>query len=166
MARRSSPAGSMRYVLTVFSPLHDRRRRKSRGNIDHIVVARGGVYVVDSKRYRGRVRIQTVGGRFDLRDGLYVDRRDCTALAGKVRAQAAEVAQALEHAGWQGVSVQAVLCFIGAEWGLFPRAFVFDRVLVSRPGWLLASVLQAEKMLSFDSVCSIDEFLADRFPPA
>src|SRR4051794_15509835 len=32
--------------------LHDRRVPRSRANIDHLVVARSGVWVVDSKRYQ------------------------------------------------------------------------------------------------------------------
>src|SRR3954454_24729381 len=35
--------------------LHDRRIPGSRANIDHIAVARSGVWVIDSKRYKGKV---------------------------------------------------------------------------------------------------------------
>jgi hypothetical protein len=36
--------------------IHDRRIPGSRANIDHVVVAPSGVFVVDAKNYRGRVR--------------------------------------------------------------------------------------------------------------
>ena len=42
-------------ALDGFSVLHDRRVPGTRGNIDHIVVAPAGVFVVDAKRYEGRI---------------------------------------------------------------------------------------------------------------
>ena len=61
--------------------LHDRRIPGSRANIDHIVVAPTGVWVVDPKRYKGRLRVSaplfgcetlTINGRdrSSLIDGL------------------------------------------------------------------------------------------------
>ena len=37
--------------------LHDRRIRGSRANIDHIAIAPSGVWVIDTKRYRGKVAV-------------------------------------------------------------------------------------------------------------
>src|SRR3954454_8966285 len=37
--------------------LHDRRIPRSQANIDHIAVAPSGVWVIDSKRYQGKVAI-------------------------------------------------------------------------------------------------------------
>src|SRR5690606_23007100 len=67
--------------------LHDRRVPGTRGNIDHVVVASSGVWVVDAKRYSGKVERRDVGGFFrkDLR--LYVDGRDRTRLLDGVRRQ-------------------------------------------------------------------------------
>src|ERR1035437_3533109 len=44
--------------------LHDRRIPGSRANIDHIVVSRSGIYVVDAKNYTGQVRREDKGGFF------------------------------------------------------------------------------------------------------
>src|SRR5262249_54466589 len=38
--------------------LHDRRMPGSRANIDHIAVAPTGVYVIDAKRYKGKIDVQ------------------------------------------------------------------------------------------------------------
>jgi hypothetical protein len=38
--------------------LHDRRIPGSRANIDHIAVAPSGIWVIDTKRYTGRVRVR------------------------------------------------------------------------------------------------------------
>jgi len=52
--------------------LHDRRIPGTRTNIDHIAVAPSGVWVIDSKRYKGKVAVSkplfgkaklTIGGR-------------------------------------------------------------------------------------------------------
>ncbi len=39
--------------------LHDRRIPKSRANIDHIAVTGTGVYVIDAKRYRGKIEVRS-----------------------------------------------------------------------------------------------------------
>jgi Nuclease-related domain len=38
--------------------LHDRRMPRSRANIDHLAVAPSGVYVIDAKRYRGKIEVR------------------------------------------------------------------------------------------------------------
>ena len=61
--------------------LHDRRIPGTRANLDHLVVAPSGIWVVDAKRYEGKVAIAkpllgeaklTIGGRdkSTLVDGL------------------------------------------------------------------------------------------------
>jgi hypothetical protein len=50
--------------------LHDLAVPGSRANIDHLVIGPGGVFVVDSKQYRGRLRLDASGqlwhGRYPL----------------------------------------------------------------------------------------------------
>lgn len=38
--------------------LHDRRLPRSRANIDHLAVASSGVYVIDAKRYAGKIEVR------------------------------------------------------------------------------------------------------------
>lgn len=49
--------------------LHDRKVPGTRGNIDHLAIASSGVWVIDAKRYQGKVEQRDVGGWFkpDLR---------------------------------------------------------------------------------------------------
>jgi hypothetical protein len=61
--------------------LNDRRVPGTRGNIDHLVVAPAGLFVVDAKRYQGSLRIRDVGGFFHTDNRLYVGRRDRSHLA-------------------------------------------------------------------------------------
>jgi Nuclease-related domain len=62
------------------SVLHDRRIPGSRANIDHIVVAPCGVFVIDAKNYKGRVEKRDRGGFFSTDCRLYVGGRDKTPL--------------------------------------------------------------------------------------
>jgi Nuclease-related domain len=50
--------------------LHDLAVPRSQANIDHLVIGPGGVFVIDSKQYRGRLRLDSSGrlwhGRYPL----------------------------------------------------------------------------------------------------
>ena len=50
--------------------LHDLALPGSRANIDHLVIGPGGVFVIDSKQYRGRLQLDPTGrlwhGRYPL----------------------------------------------------------------------------------------------------
>jgi len=54
--------------------LHDLALPGSRANLDHLVIGPGGVFVVDSKQYRGRLQLDSFGrlwhGRFPLTSAL------------------------------------------------------------------------------------------------
>lgn len=120
--------------------LHDRRLPGSKANIDHIVVARSGVWIVDTKRCNGRVDRRDVGGwlRSDLR--LYVGRRDRTKLIGGMTKQVAAVQHAIEGTG---APVWPVICFTDAEWSLFAKPFELDGVLVIWPRALVRTIARA-----------------------
>jgi hypothetical protein len=100
--------------------LHDRRVPRTRGNIDHIVVAAAGVFVVDAKHYRGLIRIRNRGGLFKIDDRLYVGSHDCSELAENMGWQVAAVQAAIFASGIDPApSVTPVLCFVDGEWPLF-----------------------------------------------
>jgi hypothetical protein len=54
--------------------LHDLAVPRSRANIDHLVIGPGGVFVIDSKQYRGRLKLDPSGrlwhGRYPLAPAL------------------------------------------------------------------------------------------------
>lgn len=99
--------------------LHDRRMRRPDGrlssaNIDHIVIAPSGVWVVDSKAYRGRAEVRRHGGLFTPRvEELWVGGRNRTRLIDGVARQVEAVRADL--AGWPSVPVRGALCFVGTE---------------------------------------------------
>jgi hypothetical protein len=96
--------------------LHDRLVPNSRANIDHIVVASSGVFVIDAKKYKGAIEIRDVGSLFRVDERLYVDGRDRSSLVDGVRGQVDVVRRAL-GAEFADVPIRGVLCFVGCEWG-------------------------------------------------
>jgi hypothetical protein len=99
--------------------LNDRRVPGTRGNIDHIVVAPAGVFVVDAKRYEGTIRIRDVGGFFKSDERLYVGRRDCSKLAENMVWQVEAVERVLRSVGANPMPpITPVLCFVKGEWPL------------------------------------------------
>jgi hypothetical protein len=113
--------------------MHDRRLPRSRVNIDHLVVNASGVYLIDAKHYAGRVEKQEVGGWFDRDVRLRVGGRNCTKLVHAAGDQAETVGRVISQHGFEGVPVRAVLCFIGAEWGLFASPFSIGQVFITWP---------------------------------
>ena len=58
--------------------LHDRRRPRTAANIDHLAIASGGVWVIDAKRYAGRIERVDKGGWLKVDHRLVVGGRDRT----------------------------------------------------------------------------------------
>jgi hypothetical protein len=109
--------------------LHDRRIRGSKVNIDHIVVAPAGIFVVDSKRYQGQIRIERKGAFFRPVDRLYVGRFDRTKEIDGMKWQVGAVEAALLASSVEPKPpITPVLCFIDGEWPWFGAAKSFDGV--------------------------------------
>jgi Nuclease-related domain len=105
--------------------LHDRRVPGSRANIDHIAVGRPGVFVIDAKRYSGRIAVERRGGLLRPRTShLIIGGRDKTELVDGVLAQAEVVSGVLAAAGHAAAPVLPVLCFVDGDWPFMPRLAV------------------------------------------
>jgi hypothetical protein len=104
--------------------LHDRRLPGSSANIDHLVVAPSGVWVIDAKRYKGK-RVERAWGV------LKVGGRDGTKLVQGVHKQIEHVRLALTKASLTDVPLNGALCFIEADIGLLQRPFTVDGVTVT-----------------------------------
>lgn len=92
--------------------LHDRAVRGSRANIDHLAVTPGGVFVIDAKRYKGRI---TVAGGLLRRERLLIAGRDRTKLIDGLERQVELVRRTLAAAGFEAVPVHGCLCFVQPE---------------------------------------------------
>src|SRR4029079_16318417 len=119
--------------------LHDRRIPGSKANIDHIVVAPFGIYVVDAKRYQGRPTLKVEGGILRPRvERLLVGRRDCTKVVDGVLKQIDVVRDLIGD-----VPVTGALFFVEADWPLIGGAFSTHGIHVLWPK-RLAKVLVEE----------------------
>lgn len=115
--------------------LHDRKVPRSSANIDHIAVTSQAVWLLDTKRYKGRV--ETRGhGLFSRRPpDLFVGGRNQTKLVTGVQRQVDVVKSVLQpftaDAGFE-VPVRGALVFVNAEFSLFAKPFLVDGIWV---GW-------------------------------
>jgi hypothetical protein len=89
--------------------LHDLAVPGSQANLDHLVIGPGGVFVIDSKQYRGRLQLDPTGR---LWHGRYP-------LAPALRAVSFEADQAAQVLPDPGVAVVPIVAVHGAQvpWG-------------------------------------------------
>jgi hypothetical protein len=89
--------------------LHDLAVPRSRANLDHLAIGPGGVFVIDSKQYRGRLQLDSFG---QLWHGRYP-------LAATLRAVEFEADQAAQILPDPGVAVVPIVAVHGAQvpWG-------------------------------------------------
>jgi hypothetical protein len=155
--------------------LHDRRMPDSQANIDHIVLVPSGVWVIDSKRMKGRIKVE------DARDGaqkLLIKGSNRTTLVHKLTGQVNAVKAALGAIDPQ-VPVYGAFCFwlpIANKLDLL-NPFVGDNGLPLLHAWtingyplfhwrLMVRRVNAPGTLSAKHAERIGEALADQFPPA
>ncbi len=139
--------------------LHDRRIPRSRANIDHIIITRAGVWVIDAKRYRGkRPRLQVEGGLFRPRTEKLIVGGDRTKLVDSALHQVA-----LVQAVVSPVSVHGALCFVDADWPLFGGSFTVRGVDVCWPKRLSKQLAALEGTVD---VAAVAAAIAAHFPPA
>lgn len=137
--------------------LHDRRLPGSKANIDHLVVAPSGVFVVDAKNYRGRVERIDRGGWFTTDHRLYVGGRDKTALVAGMAKQVRAVQGVL--ASHFTVPVVPVICFVRSDWSLFASPLRFGNVHVLWPR-ALSKLLRTPGTLTTPQIGEIERQLA------
>lgn len=108
--------GAMLELCPDLVVIHDRKVPNSKANIDHVVVAPAGIFIVDPKRYTGEVQKRDVGSLFRPDMRLYVGRRDCSKLVAGARWQAEQLRKTLGDRH-QEVPIFMALCFVDSEWG-------------------------------------------------
>lgn len=145
--------------------LHDRQIPGSKANIDHMVVAPSGVWIVDAKRYKGLVTKVDKGGLFRTDVHLTVGGRDRTSLADGVARQVEHVKRALQHTPHAMVPIHGVLCFVDAEFRLFAKPFEIHNVLVTW-GKALRDRLAEPGPMEAAQRSALHRQLAESFRPA
>ena len=145
--------------------LHDRRRPRTAANIDHLVVAQGGVWVIDAKRYSGVITRVDKGGWFQSDLRLTVGGRDRTKLVDGVHKQMADVRRVLEGSAVPDVEVRGALCFVDGEYPLFAKPFEVGGVLVTW-GKALRERMATPGRLDLEQRTLLRNHLAAALPPA
>jgi len=117
--------------------LHDRIIPGTKGNVDHIFVAPTGIWVVDAKSYTGKLVRREVGPLWRRDNEVFVGGRNRTRLVKGVEWQVDAVIAALRpDPDLKGIEVNAALCFVDSEWGLFDSPFQIGNVWVLSPAAL------------------------------
>jgi hypothetical protein len=148
--------------------LHDVRLPGSRANIDHIAFAPSGVYVIDAKRYRGKIRVQKPW----LGDAkLVIGGRDRTRLIAGLERQVAAVRGAIAATGESDVPVSGCLCFLAPDTPMAGVGLPVFRTLRINgyplyPSAGLCKQLSRPGPISTDRARELRSFVASRFPAA
>jgi len=143
--------------------LNDRRVRGTRRNIDHIVIAPAGVFVIDAKNDKGMVDIRNRGWLFRPAYRLTVGGRDCSSMADNMAWQVEAVAAVLDGANPMP-PITPVLCFLEADWPLFGAPDKFRGVRLEGPR-SIKRLVTAEAILEPAQVAELTRRLAAELPP-
>lgn len=105
--------------------LTDRRVPGAESNIDHVVIAPSGVWIIDSKNWRGKIEYRA-STRLGMDTRLYVGGIDRTSAVEKIFNLVIPVAQVI---GDKSVPISQALVFIEGDWGSTSAT----RFLTNRP---------------------------------
>ena len=146
--------------------LHDRRMPRSRSaNVDHIAIGRGGITIIDTKNYRGKVRAQRVGDLLsERRTILTIAGRDKTKLIDGVERQIAAVRSILPEPP-ASIDIRGALCFADVDGLPLLRHLAVRRVIVDGPR-TIAKLASRPGPLTPEQVDSLYTRLAQVLPPA
>jgi hypothetical protein len=141
--------------------LHDRRMPGGYGNIDHLAIVRSGVFVIDAKGYKGKVKVLTplFGPQ-----RLLIAGRERTKLIDGLERQVTAVREALAANGHPGVPVRGVLCFTTADLPFFGTLKIRGHLLLHRRS--LLKKLRGEGPLGPQAIEVLTHTLARALPPA
>jgi hypothetical protein len=140
--------------------LHDRRIPGSRANIDHIAVAATGVWVIDTKRYKGALQVTAP---LLSKPMLKVAGRDQTKLVDGLAKQVELVAAVVADMGLD-VPVHGCFCFVDTELPLFGTPVIKGLKIFGRRG--LAKQLNAVGPLAGDDAARLAAGRSQWFPIA
>lgn len=148
--------------------LTDRRVPGTKSNIDHIVIASSGVWIIDTKNWKGRIEYKA-SSSMGVDTRLYVGGKDRTSVVEAMYALVIPVAQAI---GDRTVPVNSALVFVNGEWALS----AVPRMLINRPYkhlevWIappknLARLINEAGPLQLEAIRSLGSKLDRLFVPA
>jgi hypothetical protein len=146
--------------------LNDRRDPGSDTNIKQIAVSSSGVFVIETRNFRGLVHTKRPGPVVNLGPHeLHVGRKNCTSSVVEVARQKEIVKEALATSAWGSeVPVHGMLCLTRAEWG-FASAIQISEVWIGWPR-LMAGRVQAPGVMDSPTVREVSDLIAAQLPVA
>jgi hypothetical protein len=141
--------------------LHDRRMPGGLGNIDHLAIAPTGVFVIDAKNIKGKVR---VANPLFGAPKLLIAGRNRTKLIDGLDRQVAAVRDALATSGHSDVPVRGVLCFTTADLPLLGTLKMRGHLLLYRKA--LGKRLNANGSLQPAAIDALARTLVAGLPPS
>lgn len=147
--------------------LHDQRiPGHGDADIDHLAIGPGGITVIDTKTYRGKVQVDRVGGLFAPRKTvLLINGRDRTSLIDGVERQIGYVRSALSRAGYEDIEIRGALCFPTVDGLPLLRQLAVRDIVIDGPK-PVAKLAGRAGPLHPDVVEGLCEALGRRLPPA
>lgn len=144
--------------------LTDRQIPGIESNIDHLVIASSGVWIIDSKKWKGKIEYKTNSlTSFDTR--LYVGGKDRTSKVESIYSLVIPVAQVIED---RKVPIHPALVFIEGDWStaalprfLVGKPYVHEGIYISPPK-VLIKLINEPGSLNRESI----NLLADRLDVA
>ena len=147
--------------------LTDRRVPGTKSNIDHIVIAPSGVWIIDSKNWKGKIEYKAES-MMSVNTRLYVGGRDRTSETESIYGLVIPVAQVI---GDRSVPIHPALVFIDGDWSLAS----LPRMLANKPYqhlsvWItpprtLAKLINEPGPLDADSVKRVGNKLDEALVP-
>jgi hypothetical protein len=145
-----------------FKFLHDRKIPGTKANIDHILITDRGIFVIDTKNYKGAVRIKESGGLFwPLKETLLVGNRNQTKLVLGVKKQVELVSAATLQGGYK-LPILGVLAFYKAEFPILFKPKKIDGVLINSKG--IQSLILNHPIISATEIHATYLHLEKAFP--
>ena len=123
--------------------LEDRAVPGDDANIDAVVVASSGIWVIDAKNWSGKIAVQDKGGPLGRDLHLTVDGRDRTDLTAAIYRYMVPVRNVV---GDWSVPIHPAICFVNGDWtgvavrGLTNKPYQINNVWVTWPRALSAAI--------------------------
>jgi hypothetical protein len=146
--------------------LNDRRAPGSKRCIEGIAVSPAGVFVIDTKPFKGLVHTKRPGPVASLGPPeLHVGRRNCTSSLEELAQLVEVVRSSLDEAPYGGeIPVQGMLCLPRAAWGFKSAVEIRDLWI----GWpqLMPDRIRAGGIMDSPTVREVSVRIADHLPIA
>jgi hypothetical protein len=148
--------------------LSDRQTPGGTGNIDQVVVATSGVWIIDAKNWSGRIEYRSLGGRFDVNERLLVNGEDRTnEVVDHIYSQVIPIAGLLND---RSIPVQPAVVFFSDDFVVPPLRVLRNKPFQHREVWIswpkaISAKIREPGPLSAEQVAEIGALLDQRLAP-